>query len=95
MSGNERISVDPDALLVLESQLRGLPLDFDTAIMTDFSTCDGVAAAYEKLMNKWDESRQHINDSVLQLAKVVGAVREAFVDTDRQLSVALDQPTKK
>jgi len=89
MSNSDLIVVAPEALTWLESQLRGLPVQWDTAIMTDFSGSGEVASAYSELMSHWDKARANISDSVDRVANVIKSVREAFESVDSQMAAGI------
>ena len=88
MAGGD-IQVVPEVLEGFVRRLRGLNCNENVALDCDFSMCGPVEGAYGDLMGKWHKHRDATNKALANMADVVQAVHDAFVQTDESLSAAL------
>ncbi len=76
------IQVQLDALRSWESAVRGLPMELSTSVNRDFTGAGEVNGAYGDVMNKWDENRGKMQDTLSNLAEALTLIADTFEAED-------------
>jgi hypothetical protein len=83
------IRIAPAYLTELEGAVRRLPMDTAVVLYMDFSKSGRLHSAYEDKQKRWTDHNLKLADSLTQLAQVIHAIRESFVDLDTSLAANL------
>jgi hypothetical protein len=83
------IRIAPAYLSELEGAVRKLPMDTAVVLYMDFSKSGPVDSAYDDKQKRWTDHNLKLADSLNQLADVIRAIRQSFVDIDNNLAANL------